>query len=133
MAEGVPARLSREELRKFGLTVGAAFGVIAAIAWWRGHPLSTQVLGGLAAVLVIGGAVVPALLAPVYSAWMGFAKILSKITTPIFLGIVYFLIFTPVGVLRRLLGKDQLDRKPVDGSFYVNRRARPVGSMDRLF
>ncbi len=133
MAEGIPARLSRGELRKFGLTVGAAFGAIAAIAWWRGHPLSSQVFGALAAALVLGGAALPAALQPVYTAWMGFAKILSRITTPIFLGIVYFLIFTPVGLVRRALGKDQLDRKPVSGSYFLNRRTRPVGSMERLF
>ena len=43
--------------------------------------------------------------------WMGFADILHKIVSPIFLGILFFLVVTPVGCLMRLSGKDPLRLK----------------------
>jgi hypothetical protein len=42
-------RLTAAQGRRFGLTVGAAFLVIAAIVWWRERPTATMVLGGLGA------------------------------------------------------------------------------------
>lgn len=129
----VPARLSAAELRKFGLTVGPAFALLAAIAWWRGHPTTTNVLGTVAALLLATGALVPTVLGPVYRAWMGLASLLSRITTPVFLGVVYFVIFTPVGVLRRAIGKNALDHARVRDSYWQPRASRTGGSMDRLF
>ena len=45
MAAGVPARLTPAQGRRFGLTVGGAFLLLAAIAWWRGLPAITTILG----------------------------------------------------------------------------------------
>ena len=102
MAAGVPARLTAAQGRKFGLTVGGAFLVLSAIAWWRGHPITVTVLGSLGAVLAVAGLVVPTMLGPVEKAWMGLAHAISKVTTPIFMSVVYFLVITPIGFLRRM-------------------------------
>ena len=64
MAAGVPARLTAAQGRRFGLTVGGAFLVFAAIAWWRGHPTTIDVLGSLGGVLCLAGLVVPTLPGP---------------------------------------------------------------------
>ena len=77
MAGRIPARLSPAEGRKFGFTVGLAFGVLAGITWWRDHPLLMQVFGGLAVVLILAGALIPGRLGPVYRAWMGLALLIS--------------------------------------------------------
>ena len=121
MAHGIPARLTPAEGRKFGLTVGAAFGVLAAISWWRGHQIPPYVFGGLAAALILGGLIVPGSMGPVNRAWMRFAEILSKITTPIFMGIVFFLVITPVGLLMRLFGRNPMRHKAVDNSYWAPR------------
>lgn len=133
MEDRVPARLSAAELRRFGVTVGPAFALLAAIAWWRDHATAAGVLGAIAALLLATGALVPTLLGPVHRAWMGFATRLSKVTTPLFLGIVYFVIFTPIGLLRRALGKNALDHAKVRDSYWQPRASRTGGSMDRLF
>ena len=96
------------EGRKFGLTVGAAFLVLAAVAQWRGHATSPVVLAVLGGALLVGGLLLPAHLGPVYRAWMGMAKAISKVTTPIFMGVVYFLVLTPTGLIMRAFGKDPL-------------------------
>jgi hypothetical protein len=104
MAAGVPARLTAAEGRKFGLTVGIAFGVFGAILMWRGKETLSTVLLSLGGVLVLAGLVVPTMLGPVERAWMGLAHLISKVTTPIFMGIVYFLVMTTMGFLRRRMG-----------------------------
>ena len=104
MAHGVPARLTAAEGRKFGFTVGFAFLALGGIAMWRGKQRTSTVLLALGGVLVVAALVAPTLLGPVERAWMGFAHLISKVTTPIFMGVVYFVVITPIGFLRRLGG-----------------------------
>ena len=111
MAAGVPARLTAAQGRKFGLTVGGAFLVLSAIAWWRGHPITVTVLGSLGAVLAVAGLVVPTMLGPVEKAWMGLAHAISKVTTPIFMGVVYFIVMMPIGFIRRVMGSPIVPEK----------------------
>ena len=135
MAAGVPAGLTASEGRRFGLTVGAAFLVLAALSWWRGHLVPPAVLGGLGGLLVLAGLVGPTRLGPVQRAWMGLAHAISKVTTPVFMGLVYFLVITPTGLVMRALGRNPLEHPRVGSGFWV---ARPEGerrsrSMERQF
>lgn len=132
MAGRIPARLSPAEGRKFGLTVGIAFGVLAGISWWRGHPVTVQVLGGLSVALILAGLLIPGRLGPVNRAWMGVAHVISKVTTPIFLAIVYFLVISPMGVLMRLFGRNPLVHKPQQGSLWLP-RSGGRGTMSNQF
>ncbi|MDH3257040.1 MAG: SxtJ family membrane protein [Nitrospinota bacterium] len=50
----------------------------------------------------------PSLLSPIYKLWMLLAKYLHKIVTPLVLGLIFFVIFTPIGFLMRVAGKDLL-------------------------
>jgi hypothetical protein len=108
MAEGIPARLSAADGRKFGLTVGTAFLAFGAIALWRGKQRTAMVLLALGSLLVLGALVAPTALGPVERAWMGLAAAISKVTTPIFMGIVYFLVILPIGLVRRLTGNSPI-------------------------
>ena len=121
MAEGVSARLSSAEARRFGLVVGAAFLVLGAAAWWRGRTLVGQVLMGIGGALILFGLMLPRALVPVHRAWMGLALVISKVTTPIFLGIIYFGTITPTGVIRRLFGRDSVRSRTRGASFWVQR------------
>ena len=135
MAHQVPARLSPAEGRKFGVQVGLAFLVLAAFVWWRGKTGAAPWLGGLGAVLVAAGLIVPGWLGPVYRAWMGLALVLSKVTTPIFMGIVFFGVVTPIGLLMRAFGKQPLRHEGEGGGHWVQRPSGTgqVGSMERQF
>lgn len=105
MEKRVPARLSRSEGRRFGLTVGGAFVVLAGIVWWREHDVAATALGTLGALLLVAGVAIPTLLGPVQRGWMSLAHLLSKVTTPVFLGIVYFGVITPIGLLMAAAGR----------------------------
>ena len=121
MAAGVPARLTPSQGRRFGLTVGGAFLVLAAVAWWRGHPLATDILAGLGAVLAVAGLIVPTRLGPVERAWMALAHAISKVTTPIVMGVMYLLVLTPVGWLRRTFGGNPLVHQAQAESYWQKR------------
>jgi hypothetical protein len=90
--------------RKFGLTVGLAFTALGLLLLWRGRPIRAGLLLSLGALFVGAGLLVPTRLGPVERAWMALAHRISKVTTPIFLAIVYFVVITPIGFLRRLKG-----------------------------
>jgi hypothetical protein len=121
VAGSVPARLTASEGRKFGLTVGVAFLVLAGLLTWRGKPVGAAVAGSLGALLVVGGLIVPTRLGPVQRGWMRLAEMISSVTTPVFMAIVYFVVVTPIGWMARLAGHRPLVRQPTDGSYWVTR------------
>ncbi len=134
MANADSARLTPAEGRKFGLTVGIAFLVLAGISYWRGHRIPPLVLGGLGALLVLAALVIPGHLGPVYRGWMGLALAISKVTTPIFMAIVYFLVLTPAGIILRLVGHRALQHVAVDGSYWQRRpEGQRAADMTRQF
>jgi hypothetical protein len=132
LEERIPARLSPKEGRKFGFTVGIAFLVLTAISWWRGHEIAPYVLGGTGAVLVLAGALVPGRLGPIQRGWMGLARAISRVTTPIFMAIVFFVIITPIGLLMRLSGRNPIRHKPSGGSYWAL-RGEVRGTMTNQF
>jgi hypothetical protein len=125
MAEPPRARLSATEGRKFGIPVGIAFVALALIMAWRGRETASQILGAVGMGLVLAALVVPTRLGPVHRAWMGLAVLLSRVTTPIFMGVTFYLVVTPIGLLMRLFGRDPMVRRPVDDSYWVARADGP--------
>ena len=123
MATAIPARLTAAEGRRFGLTVGAAFLVLAAIGLWRGHVVAPTVFATLGIPLIVAGLVVPTRLGPVFRAWMDFAHRLSRITTPILLAVIYFVVLTPTGLVMRLFGRRPMHRPVSHPSFWLPRAA----------
>lgn len=131
---GVPARLTPAEGRKFGLLVGGAFVLLAVLLWRRTHVTGAWIAGGLGVALLLGGLAAPARLGPVYRAWMALAKVISKVTTPIFMSVMFFLVLTPAGFLVRLFGHRPLAHRKDEPTYW---HSRPAGSrrgdMDHQF
>lgn len=135
MANRVPARLTRSEGRRFGLTVGLAFLVLASISAWRGHALVPAILGTLGGALALAGLIMPTYLGPVERAWMGLAHAISRVTTPIVMGVMYFLVVTTLGLLRRAFGGNPLTQRAHGAGYWQPRPPgrRRSGSMQRQF
>jgi hypothetical protein len=121
----VPARLSTAEGRRFGVTVGLAFLVLSALLlWWRGHDVARTGDRRRGRRSSTGGLLLPAYMGPLYRLWMRFGLAISKVTTPIFMGIIFFLVITPFGVVARAVGHRPL--RPRDGQPLARpRRRRP--------
>jgi hypothetical protein len=130
-----PARkASTSELRKFGLLVGGAFLALAAVLFWRQKPaVVVGTLGTVGALLFVLGGVAPKALGPIYVGWMRFAVLLSRITTPIFMGVIYFVLLTPIGLLMRAFGRHPL-RHARPGTAWVDRApGARASSLERQF
>jgi hypothetical protein len=121
-------RRTRAELRRFGITVGGVFLALALLSAWRGHVLPPRILGTLGVLLVVPGLLAPSVLGPVERHWMRFAEAIGRVNSRIILSLLYWLVFTPVGLVRRWI-HDPLDRAMRDGrpSVWV---ARPRGPVD---
>jgi len=127
--------LDRAGLREFALVTGSViaglFGLflpwVLDLAW----PVWPWIL---ASILVTVGLAAPMALRPVYKIWMQFGLILSRITTPIIMALVFFLVITPIGLIRRLLSSDPMNRKFDDGGSYrVPSKKIPAENMERPF
>ena len=136
LAAGISARLNPRELRRFGLTVAIPLALLAGVGVWRGHTILPAVLGGLGVVLAFLGVFAPTLLGPVHTIWMKVADALGWVNTRVLLGVIYFVVMTPTGLVMRMLGRDPLDRRLKDRPSYWGQRKRavdPRSSMERRF
>ena len=127
--------LDRAGLRKFGLTTGAIvaglFGLL--LPWLFSAPLPLWPWY-IALALWLPALTYPTALDPVYKAWMKFGSVLGFINTRIILGLFFFVILMPMGLVMRLLGKDPMRRKPTDASSYrVKSTDNPPEKMENPF
>ena len=104
--------LDQPGLRKFGLSTGfilvVLFGLLLPWLLEHAYPLWPWIV---AAILGTLGLARPDALAPIYRAWMKFGHVLGWINTRIILGVMFYVIVLPIGLLMRASGKDPMARK----------------------
>jgi predicted membrane metal-binding protein len=109
--------------RGFGLVFAAVFSIIAAWPLMHAQPPRWWALG-LAALLALIAATRPALLARANRLWLRFGLFLGNLVGPLAVGVLFYTIVTPLGLLMRLTGKDPL-RVRLDAaadSYWIARR-----------
>ena len=107
---------------------GALFTDVFSLAGIYGHFVkdwSSEVVIGLfvaSLVVAVVAIVIPAALAPFNKAWFQLGLLMGKVVSPIVLGLIFFGMLTPVGIIGRLLGRDELRLKkaPVT-SYWIDR------------
>ena len=97
--------------QKFGGFVAGIFGLLAAYGFWTGESFLGFSAGLIAALFIAISIVAPRTLRPLNRLWMQFGQLLGRLISPIVLGAIFFLIFTPVGLIMRLVGRDELKLK----------------------
>lgn len=126
----------RKKLRTFGLTVG---GIFAAIGLW---PMVVRGQDPRLWSLVLAGALlVPALLMPLslklpYRGWMALGQALGWINTKIILGLVFYGLFMPMGLIIRVFGRRDPMRRGFEANlttYRIVRQPRPASHMTRQF
>ena len=120
------------ELRRFALTVGAVFLLLAAWSAWRGRFFYPYLLAA-GVVLIVPGLLFPRVLRLVYMAWMALAFALGIVASTVLLTLFFYLVVTPVGRLARLFGKDFLNEKwnsSADSYWIAVRRSEPRTKAD---
>ena len=122
------------ELRRFALTVGGAFMLLAALLYWRGRAPAAAICGVAGNLLVLAGLAIPSRLGGVYRAWMRLAERMSRITTPILMAVIWFGVLTPVALVRRLTGRRTLGTPREAATGWVRRPPGATrGDMRRQF
>ena len=121
--------------RSFGLIVGGAFALVGAwpiVRSGQGPRIWSLALSGL---LIASALVYPPILRYPYDYWMRLGRALGWINTRIILSVLFYLIFTPIGVIRRWLGWDPMRRAfdPGAPSYRQVRPPRPGSHMKRQF
>lgn len=118
-------------LRKFGLVVGAALLIFAAITSHR-HPLLCRELLGIAVALIVSSAFCPRILKWIYLPWMAAAFFLGAIISTVLLTAFFYSVVTPIGLLARICGKDFLNRQrdPKATSYWSPRSAKKKTTSD---
>ena len=110
--------------RKFGFLFVVVFGLLAGLSWYR-HGVTTtmMVLAGVSAAFLLAALLVPGVLRPLNRLWMAFALLLHKVTSPIILGVMFFGLFAPVGLVFRLRRRDLMRRRfdKAAGSYWIPR------------
>jgi len=126
----------KKDLRNFGITFGVVFGLLGGALWWKGKD-TTSIFVILSAVFFFFGFALPALLKPLQKAWMTFAVILGWVMTRLILCVLFYFIFTGIGLGGRLFGKQFLDLKMDNSrkSYWNYRKSGPVDkrSYERQF
>jgi len=122
MEKASSTRLTASEGRRFAWTLAGAFAVLAAIAWWRGRERVALAFAVASAIFFLAGLIAPTRLRRVERAWMALAHAISRVTTPLFMGIVYFLVLTPIGIFRRVVTKRTLTPSRSSKTFWIDRQ-----------
>lgn len=108
--------------RFFGLTFFIFFLLIALWPLLWDRPLRPAPLG-ISLAFLATAFIRPALLAPLNKLWLKFGALLHAITSPIILGVMFYLVIMPIGLLMRLAGKDFLRLRfdPDTPSYWIRR------------
>ena len=118
--------------RSFGLVFFAFFLIIGL--WPIFEYEQVRIWSIIAALIfLILGILDSKYLTPLNRFWMKFGLFLGKIISPIVMGIVFFLVVTPIGILMKIFGKDLLKTQYKKNESYWVYRKDKFGSMKRQF
>lgn len=113
----------RSSEKSFGIVMAIFFGILSGMPLVKGV-ISIHILPGVASLTFLSLAfLLPEVLRPLNIAWFKFGLLLQRFVSPIILGVIFFGVFTPMGMILRLFSYDPLqmtfDRKR--NSYWVDR------------
>jgi hypothetical protein len=106
--------------RQFGIVFAVVFAVVAcwplrtggAVRWWA---------AAISAAFLAAAFLWPSLLAPANRLWTRFGLLLHRVTSPVILGLLFYGVVTPIGVIARRMGGISIRtrRDPAEPSYWV--------------
>lgn len=105
--------LDNKGLRKFGFTTGAIIVVLFALFFPWVFDMATMPIWPwiIAGALWLPALLVPGALRPVYTTWMKIGHGIGWVNTRIILGVLFYVMVLPMGLIMRLFGNDPMARK----------------------
>jgi hypothetical protein len=127
--------VSKKTLRQFGLMVGGIFLFIGLWPFvWRQEAVRIWVVVP-GALLATAGLIMPVILKHVYKGWMWVGHVMGWVNTRIILGVLFYGIVTPMGLVMKLTGRDSMRRafEPEAKTYRVMCQPRPASHMKNMF
>lgn len=114
--------------RRFGLIFGLIFIAGSAYAAWIGHRILALPLAVVAAGFSVLALSKPSALRTLNVLWFRLGLLIGRVVSPLVLGVIFFLLLSPVGLVTRLFGRDELRlKKRVVSSYWIEREPRGPG------
>lgn len=119
--------------RSFGILFTFILLVCAGFSYYKAVSMMLTMLLVAAAILLLSLLLIsPDLLRPLNKVWFEFGVLLGKVVSPIVLGAMFYLIITPIAVITRIFGRDELNlKRRVLDTYWINRD--PVGPQPESF
>ena len=118
--------------RSFGIVFFVVFLLIAFYPLLKGHDLRIWSLI-VSLIFLILGLLNSKILTPLNKMWFKLGLFLGKIISPLIMGIIFFIVVTPIGIIMRLINKDLLNLKYNKEKSYWIKRMGPKSKMKNQF
>ncbi len=121
----------RNELKQFGLIIGAVLLIVGSYLFWKIHPnYSYFVISGV--IFILAGLIFPVILKPFQKIWMVIALILGWFMSRLVVTIIFYFILTPVSLIAKLVGKKFLELKGTKSqkSYWNYRQSATIARID---
>ena len=124
--------ITKKQLRTFGIALAVLLTVIGVVQFFKGHVPRNYWFWGAAGVILLAAAALPILIKPIYRVAIFIAHILGWINTRLILALIYYLMFTPISLIMKLIGRDPLHRKfDKEATSYWNLREKTVKTKEQ--
>ena len=116
--------------RDFGYFFGLIFLFLSGYLYLKNESLSLIVLNLiLGVVFFLTGLLRPHFLSPLSKAWHLLGELLGRVVSPTVLSIIFFLLITPIAIIGRLLGRDELAlKRKFTNSYWIDRQPESITS-----
>jgi hypothetical protein len=101
MMQFLERKITKDESRDTGMAMVLVFLILLATRKREGYLFAAIALHVL-------NMIVPQVYRPVAKLWLGLSDLLGSVVSKLLLSIVFFAVVTPIGIVRRLFGKDSL-------------------------
>lgn len=124
---------SKKQLREFGWVMGIFFAGLYGFLFWKGR--SAGYFLGIPVFFLLSAWLLPAALRPLQKIWMTLALILGAVMSRIILAFLFYLVFTPIGFLLKITGKDllQLDGERKENSYWRDHATKSKESYEKQY
>ena len=125
-------RIKISSNRSFGIVFFVVFSIISILPILKGgEPRVWLLIVGL--FFLILGLAKSKLLTPLNKLWFKFGILLGNLVSPIVMGLVFFLVVTPISLIMKILGKDLINLKKTNKKTYWIEKTEPRSRMKNQF
>ena len=118
--------------KSFGIVFFIVFLILAVYPLINGKSINVSLLV-ISLIFLVLGLINSKLLTPLNKIWFKFGILLGKFVSPLIMGIIFFFVVSPIGILMRILKKDLLNLKFNDNKSYWIKKTGPKSKMKNQF